>query len=76
MKQAVKEISDERLTYSIPEVAKLLGINTITAYYLAKREDFPAIRIGRRIVVPKAGLERWLEQAALEKQSYGGKTGQ
>lgn len=71
MKRAVKETSSERLTYSIPEVAKLLGINTITAYYLAKREDFPAIRIGRRIIVPKAGLEQWLEQAALERASSG-----
>ena len=65
-----------RAVYTVPEVAALLGINLPKAYELARQEGFPAIRIGRRIVVPKAGLERWLEQAALEKQSYGGKTGQ
>lgn len=65
-----------RAVYTVPEVAALLGINLPKAYELARQEGFPAIRIGRRIIVPKAGLERWLEQAALEKQSYGGKTGQ
>ena len=62
MKRAVKETSSERLTYTVPEVARLLGINKITAYELARQEGFPAIRIGRRIVVPKAGLERWLDR--------------
>ncbi len=71
MKRAVKETSGERLTLTIPETARLLGINVITCYELARQESFPAIRIGRRIVVPKAGLERWLEQAALAKQAYG-----
>ncbi|MBC7341178.1 MAG: helix-turn-helix domain-containing protein [Clostridia bacterium] len=60
MKQAVN--SSERLTYTVPEVARLLGINTITAYYLARREDFPAVRIGKRIIIPKVALERWLDR--------------
>lgn len=66
----------EPKVYTIPEVAALLGINVVKAYELARQEGFPAIRIGRRIIVPKAGLERWLEQAALEKQSYGDRVGQ
>lgn len=51
------------LTYSIQEIAEMLGIHLITAYNLAKQQGFPAIRIGRRIVVPKAAFERWLDQA-------------
>jgi len=50
------------MTYTIHEVAKLLGINPLAAYNLAKRQDFPAVRIGKRIVVPKAALQRWLER--------------
>ena len=61
MKQAVKETSSGRLTYTVPEVARLLGINVITAYELARQEGFPAIRIGRRIVIPKTAFERWLD---------------
>jgi excisionase family DNA binding protein len=57
----------ERAVYTVPEVAALLGINLPKAYELARQEGFPAIRIGRRIIVPKAALERWLEQAALNK---------
>jgi len=59
----------ERAVYTVPEVAALLGINVTKAYELARQKNFPAIRLGRRIVIPKAGLERWLEQAALDKQS-------
>ncbi|MBT9171975.1 MAG: hypothetical protein DDT21_00351 [Syntrophomonadaceae bacterium] len=51
----------DRLVYSVQEAAKLLGINAITVYNLARTENFPALRIGRRIVIPKAALERWLD---------------
>lgn len=54
-----------RLTFTVPEVADMLGINRIKAYELAKREDFPAVRIGRRIVVPKEAFHRWLEGEAV-----------
>lgn len=58
-----------RVVYTVPEVAALLGINLPKAYELARQEGFPAIRIGRRIVVPKEAFHRWLEQTALEKES-------
>ena len=57
--------------YDIPFIASYLNINLIRAYELARQPGFPAIRIGRRIVVPKAAFERWLEQAAFDKQSCG-----
>ncbi len=60
----------EPAVYSVPEVAALLEINLPKAYELARQEGFPSIRIGRRIVVPKEAFHRWLEQAALDKQSY------
>ena len=59
--ERANEVSAERLVYTVPEVAKLLGINVVTTYELTKRSDFPAIRINRRIIIPKAGLERWLD---------------
>lgn len=64
-------MNNERLTYTIPEVAKLLGVNKIAAYKLAKRRDFPAITIGKRIVVPRAALEEWLKKAAWQKEAEG-----
>ncbi len=50
---------------NLKETAQLLGISMPTVYQLARRDDFPAIRISaRRIVVPSASLEAWLEKQA------------
>ena len=54
----------DRAVYTIPEVAAILGINLITVYELARNPGFPAIRIGKRIVVPKEALRRWLDNQA------------
>lgn len=52
----------DKAVYNVYEVAALLGINLPKAYELARQEGFPAIRISpRRIVIPKAAFERWLD---------------
>ena len=51
-------------TYSIPEAAQELGIGRSAAYEAAKTGEIPTIRIGNRILVPIAALDRMLEQAA------------
>ena len=48
------------LTYSVPEVARLLGINRNTAYELAARGELPTVRLGKRVLIVRAGLERLL----------------
>ncbi len=60
----------ERAVYTAREISIMLNRNLPATYELMKRKDFPSIRLGRRIVVPKAAFHRWLEQAALDKQSY------
>ena len=60
-----------RVVYTVPEVAALLGINLPRAYELTRQPGFPAIRVSsRRIIIPKVAFHRWLESAALDKQSY------
>jgi len=57
-----------RLTISVPEVAKRLGISNPMAYQLVRRADFPSIQIGeRRWVVYEAGLEKWIEEQIKRK---------
>lgn len=51
-----------KLTYSVEELSSVLGISIVTAYELARRADFPKIRVGRRILVPINELNRWLEK--------------
>jgi excisionase family DNA binding protein len=52
----------EKLVLNIPEVAKLLGISRTTAYALANSGQLPAIRLGKRIICPKAALEKMLQE--------------
>ena len=48
----------ERLTLTVEEAATLLGISRAFAYEAVGRGEIPSIRIGRRILVPKAGVNR------------------
>lgn len=43
-------------------VAKVLGVAPSSSYELMHEKDFPALRIGNRIVVPKESFIRWVEQ--------------
>jgi excisionase family DNA binding protein len=52
---------DKRLVYTVEEAATLLGISRSFAYEAVERGEIPSMRIGRRILVPKAALERFLE---------------
>lgn len=48
----------ERLTLTVEEAAALLGISRAFAYEAVNRGEIPSLRIGRRILVPKAALNR------------------
>ena len=48
----------ERLVYTVPEAGRLLGLSRNGAYEAAKRGDIPTIRVGRRLVVPKAAFHQ------------------
>lgn len=54
----------ERLALKSPEAAALIGVSLPVMYQLCKRADFPAVRLGRAIIIPKASLEAWLEREA------------
>jgi excisionase family DNA binding protein len=51
---------DERLTYTLNEAARRLGISRALAYEAAHRGELPVCRIGRRVLVPRAALLRLL----------------
>ena len=61
-------MENDCLTYTIPEVAKLLGISERHAFTSARRGDLPILRIGHRMVVPKAALQAMLAGAAPDRQ--------
>lgn len=53
---------DNRLAFSVSEVAFLLGVSTRTVERMIKNNLLPHQRIGRRILVSKIELEAWLNQ--------------
>ena len=52
----------EKLAYNISEVAELLGISKSYAYQLAKENKLPILELGKRKIVLKESLEKWLQQ--------------
>ena len=59
-------MSDQRLTLTVDEVAKALGIGRNSAYEAIQRGEIPALRFGRRVVIPKAALEELLRNTDCE----------
>ena len=55
------EEKKEKMCMTVPEVAQVMGISRPTAYMLANRKDFPAIRLGKRILIPREPFETWLK---------------
>jgi excisionase family DNA binding protein len=53
----------DQLTMTVEEAACALGINRNSAYEAARNGELPAIRIGRRLLVPKAAFAKMLENA-------------
>ena len=57
----------ERLTLSVEEAATVLGISRAFAYESVRRGDIPHVKIGRRLLVPRAALERLLDSATSQE---------
>lgn len=51
----------EKATYSVNECAEILGISAPSLYKLIHEiSSFPVLRVGKRILIPKAAFENWL----------------
>jgi excisionase family DNA binding protein len=54
----------ERQTITVREAAKIIGCSHVLLYAEIKKGNFTqVIRIGRRLVVPMAALEKYLANA-------------
>ena len=50
------------MALSVEEAGALLGISRDLAYDLGARRELPAVRLGKRLVVPRRALEEALER--------------
>lgn len=55
-------IKTEKLTLSIPEAAKRLGISNPHMRCLARTAGFPAFNVGKRVLISAKGLEEWVDK--------------
>ena len=54
------EAPDERLTCTVPEAGRMIGLGRQASYDAARRGEIPTLRFGRRLVVPFAALYKLL----------------
>ena len=63
MKETVIKNFDELPMFiSVATVAKLFGISQSSGYELMHDKDFPSIKIGSRIIVPRDKPKDWLDE--------------
>ena len=55
-------IKQEKLTLSVPEAAALIGVSASKMYEIVRIQGFPAIRVGKRVLVSAKKLEAWLDE--------------
>lgn len=62
MKESNYKTYDELpLFLNAETVANVLGIAMSSVYELMKEKDFPALRVGNRLIVPKEKFIAWVE---------------
>lgn len=52
--------TQERMTLTVEEAARALGIGRASAYLAVKTGELPTVRIGRRLLVPRHRLDALL----------------
>jgi len=65
-------MDNEKLTLTVSETARLLGISRGLAYEMVRTGEIPSVRFGKRVLVPRRSLEKLLEQGqgiALQSKS-------
>ena len=63
MKESIYKSYDELpLFLNADTVAKTLGVSPASGYELMHEKNFPSLRIGNRIVVPKERFIRWVDE--------------
>ena len=64
MKSTYTNIEELPLTLNAREAAEVLRISKSKVYELAQSESFPAIRIGKRVVIPRDKMIQWMNNQA------------
>ncbi len=67
MKCKYKSAEELPMVLNVREVAAVLGIGLAHAYEVVRKEDFPSITLGERIVIPRDRFLQWMESEVDKK---------
>ena len=59
----------EKAMLTVEETQRRLGVSRTMAYQLVNQKGFPAIRVGRKILVPVRQLETWINEQVEAKMN-------
>ena len=63
MKESIYKNYDELpLFLNAETISKLFGISSTTVYELMHTKDFPILKLGNRLVVPKEKFRDWVDK--------------
>ena len=65
MNEQNKQPLPEKRTYTVEEIAAIIGIGRTSAYQLVKEGHFKMIRIGNAIRISKKSFDEWLDSLEL-----------
>jgi excisionase family DNA binding protein len=51
-----------KLCYTVPEAAEMLSLSRNFAYELVKQKKLPAVKFGKRLLIPRVALEKMLDK--------------
>ena len=60
-----KKETPARRTYTVDDIAQILGIGRTSAYILVKEGHFKIVRIGNAIRISKRSFDEWLDSLDL-----------
>lgn len=60
----------DKLAYNMQEAAEAVGVSRPTMAELIHQKGFPAIRVGRRWIIPVDGLRRWMDEQSQAQEDF------
>ena len=63
-----QKAQDNKKTYTVAEIADMLGIGRTSAYNLVKENHFKVVKIGASIRISKKSFDDWLDKLNIWKE--------
>ena len=64
------EAEIDKLCYNVAAAAKALDICETEVRNLVHSEDFPAFKLGRRVLISRDGLKEWVREQAQARRGF------